>query len=90
MTTVFKTPLRGTNVAPKFDGTSTRLIPYLEDIEQLLDHAGHTSEQCIKSAIHYAPADESETWMMLDEALGKDWNKFVKAVKALYPSCEED
>ncbi|KIK32852.1 hypothetical protein CY34DRAFT_18761 [Suillus luteus UH-Slu-Lm8-n1] len=35
MTTVFKMPLRGTDAAPKFDGTPARLIPYLEDIEQL-------------------------------------------------------
>lgn len=90
MTTVFKMPLRGTDAAPKFDGTPARLIPYLEDIEQLSDHAGHTSEQRIKSAIRYAPADESETWTMLDEALGKDWDKFVAAVKSLYPGCEGD
>lgn len=25
---------------------------------------------------------------MLDEVLEKDWDKFVKAVKALYPGCE--
>ncbi|KIK32644.1 hypothetical protein CY34DRAFT_18896 [Suillus luteus UH-Slu-Lm8-n1] len=61
MTTVFKMPLRGTNVAPKFDGTPARLILYLEDIEQLSDHAGHTSEQRIKLPIRYTPADESET-----------------------------
>lgn len=51
MTTVFKMPLRGTDAAPKFDSTPACLIPYLEDIEQLSDHAGHTSEQRIKSAI---------------------------------------
>ncbi|KAG1730562.1 hypothetical protein EDD22DRAFT_788670 [Suillus occidentalis] len=83
-------PLRGTEAAPKFNGTPVCLIPYLEDIEQLSDHAGHTPEQHIKSAIHYAPVEESETWTMLDEALGKDWDKFVKAVKVLYPGCEGD
>ena len=44
----------------------------------------------IKSAIRYAPPEESETWTMLEEAKGKDWDKFVSAVKTLYPGCEGD
>jgi hypothetical protein len=27
---------------------------------------------------------------MLEEAKGKDWDKFVSAVKTLYPGCEGD
>ncbi|KAG1847315.1 hypothetical protein DFJ58DRAFT_730197 [Suillus subalutaceus] len=56
----FKMPLRGTNAAPKFNGTPTRLIPFFEDVELLADYAGLTAEQHIKAAIRYTPIDESE------------------------------
>ncbi|KAG1853461.1 hypothetical protein DFJ58DRAFT_728214 [Suillus subalutaceus] len=47
----FKMPLRGTDAAPKFNGTPTRLIPFFEDVELLADYAGLTVEQRIKAAI---------------------------------------
>ncbi|KAG1855178.1 hypothetical protein DFJ58DRAFT_727615 [Suillus subalutaceus] len=84
----FKMPLRGTDAAPKFNGTPTRLIPFCEDVELLADYAGLTAEQCIKAAIQYAPVDKSETWASRPTAKGKDWDKFVDAIKAMYPGCE--
>ncbi|KAG2030962.1 hypothetical protein BDR03DRAFT_1016575 [Suillus americanus] len=86
----FRMPLRGTDAAPKFDGTPARLIPFFEDLEQLADYAGLTIEARIKAAIGYAPFEELETWASQPAAKGKDWDKFVAAVKAMYPGCEGD
>ncbi|KAG2101829.1 uncharacterized protein F5147DRAFT_561148, partial [Suillus discolor] len=83
-------PLCGTDTAPKFDGTATRLLTYLEDADLLGDHASLDAESRIKATIRYAPVEESETWEMLDKAKGKDWKKFYNALKLLYPGCEGD
>ncbi|KAG2065755.1 hypothetical protein BDR04DRAFT_1031960 [Suillus decipiens] len=82
--------LRGTDTAPKFDGMLVRLIPFLEDIDAIADHAMLTDEQWIKAALRYVPIEEAETWEMLDEAALPDWKKFIAAVKLLYPGCEGD
>jgi len=89
-TPVFRMPLRGTDAAPKFDGTPARLILFFKDIEQLADYAALDHEQCIKCAIQYAPIDEAEVWVLEPEAKGKDWDKFIAVIKAMYPGCEGD
>jgi hypothetical protein len=38
-TPIFRMPLRGTDAAPKFNGTPARLILFFEDREQLVDYA---------------------------------------------------
>lgn len=86
---IFRMPLCGTDTAPKFDGTTTRLLAYLEDVALLSNHAGLMDEVCIK-AICYAPIEESETWEMLNKADSNDWKKFYNALKLLYPGCEGD
>jgi len=83
-------PLRGTDAAPKFDGTPACLILFFEDIEQLVDYAALDHEQCIKCAIQYAPIDEAEVWVLEPEEKGKDWDKFIAVIKAMYPGCEGD
>jgi hypothetical protein len=83
-------PLRGTDAAPKFDGTPACFIPFFEDVEQLADYAALDHEQRIKCAIRYAPIDEAEVWALEPEVKGKDWDKFIAVIKAMYPGCEGD
>ncbi|KAG2079155.1 hypothetical protein BDR04DRAFT_996704, partial [Suillus decipiens] len=80
----------GTDAVPKFDSMPACLIPFLEDIDAIADHAMLTDEQRIKAALRYMPIKEAETWEMLDEAALPDWKKFIAAVKLLYPGCEGD
>jgi hypothetical protein len=89
-TPVFRMPLRDTNAVPKFDGTPACLILFFEDVEQLVDYATLDHEQRIKCAIQYAPIDEAEVWALKPEAKGKDWDKFIAVIKAMYPGCEGD
>jgi hypothetical protein len=89
-TPVFRMPLRGTDAAPKFDGTPARLILFFKDVEQLADYAALDHEQRIKCAIQYTPIDEAEVWALEPEAKGKDWDKFIAVIKAMYPGCEGD
>jgi len=89
-TPIFRMPLRGTDAAPKFDGMPARLILFFEDVEQLADYAALDHEQRIKCAIRYAPIDEAEVWALEPEAKGKDWDKFIAVIKAMYPGCEGD
>jgi hypothetical protein len=87
-TPVFRMPLRGTDTVPKFDGTPACLIPFFEDVEQLAYYAALEHKQCIKCAIQYAPIDEAEVWVLEPEAKGKDLDKFIAVIKAMYPGCE--
>ncbi|KAG2101609.1 uncharacterized protein F5147DRAFT_776611 [Suillus discolor] len=89
-TSTYRMPLHGTNATPKFDGTTTRLLAFLEDVSLLGNHASLGNEAHIKAAICYAPIEESKTWEMLDEAAGTSWKKFYDALKLLYPGCEGD
>jgi len=66
------------------------LILFFEDVEQLVDYAALDHEQCIKCAIRYTPIDEAEVWVLEPEAKGKDWDKFIAVIKAMYPGCEGD
>ncbi|KAG2062921.1 hypothetical protein BDR04DRAFT_935504, partial [Suillus decipiens] len=79
---------QGTDATPKFDGMPACLIPFLEDVDAIADHAMLTDEQWIKAALRYVPIKEVETWEMLDEAALPNWKKFIAAVKLLYPGCE--
>jgi hypothetical protein len=83
-------PLRGTNTVPKFDGMPAHLIPFFEDVEQLVDCAALDHKQRIKCAIQYTPIDEAEVWVLKPEAKGKDLDKFIAVIKAMYPGCEGD
>ncbi|KAG2065902.1 hypothetical protein BDR04DRAFT_1160914 [Suillus decipiens] len=76
------------DIAPKFDSTPACLIPFLEDVDAIADHALLTDEQWIKAALRYAPIEEAETWEMLNEAALPNWKKFIAVVKLLYPGCE--
>jgi len=66
------------------------LYCFFEDVEQLADYAALDHEQRIKCAIRYAPIDEAEVWALEPEAKGKDWDKFIAVIKAMYPGCEGD
>jgi hypothetical protein len=81
-------PLRGTDAVPKFDGMPAHLILFFEDVEQLADYAALDHKQRIKCAIRYAPIDKAEVWALEPEAKGKDWDKFITVIKAMYPGCE--
>ncbi|KAG2065981.1 hypothetical protein BDR04DRAFT_1031352 [Suillus decipiens] len=83
-------PLQGMDTVPKFDGTPARLIPFLEAIDAIANHAMLTDKQQIQAALRYMPIEEAETWEMLDEATLPDWKKFVAVVKLLYPGCKGD
>ncbi|OJA19498.1 hypothetical protein AZE42_14142, partial [Rhizopogon vesiculosus] len=76
-----------------FDGTPRDLVRYFEDVSELLDTANIADEgKRIKAALRYIHCDDAETWETLDKvtAPSPDYEKFVKAVKALYPGCEND
>jgi hypothetical protein len=89
-TPIFRMPLRGTDAAPKFDGMPVHLIPFFKDVEQLADYATLNHEQHIKCTTQYAPIDEAEVWALEPEVKGKDWDKFITVIKAMYPGCEGD
>ena len=63
---------------------------YLKDIDFLCTTAGLDEAQKIKAALCYAILDEVEIWEMLAEANAApvDWDKFIDAVKKMYPGCE--
>ncbi|KAG2078299.1 hypothetical protein BDR04DRAFT_1147970 [Suillus decipiens] len=73
MSAPFCMSLRGTDAAPKFNSMPACLIPFLEDVDAIADHAMLTDEQQIKAALRYAPIEEVETWEMLDEAALPNW-----------------
>ncbi|KAG1719382.1 uncharacterized protein EDB91DRAFT_1257711 [Suillus paluster] len=83
-------PLRGTPSAPKFDGSARDLIRYFEDVSQLANAANLTPAQAIKACLRYIHRDDAGTWETLEETGKADFDKFVDAVKTLYPGCESD
>ncbi|KAG2063680.1 hypothetical protein BDR04DRAFT_1163406 [Suillus decipiens] len=88
MSAPFRMLLQGMDAAPKFNGTPAHLIPFLEDVNAITDHAMLTDEQRIKAVLRYAPIEEAETWEMLSEAALPNWKKFIAVVKLLYPGCK--
>jgi hypothetical protein len=64
------------------------LIQFFEDVEQLADYTALDHKQRIKCTIQYTPIDEAEAWVLKPEAKGKDWDKFIAVVKAMYPGCD--
>ncbi|OJA12002.1 hypothetical protein AZE42_12346 [Rhizopogon vesiculosus] len=92
-THTFQILLHNTPTTPKFDGTPRDLICYFEDVSELLDTTNITDKgKWIKATLRYIHCDDAETWETLDEATAPspDYEKFIKAVKTLYPGCEND
>jgi hypothetical protein len=85
-------PLQGSSKAPKFDGTTTLLISYIDDVESLIAAANIADDaQKIKIALRFADEDEAEGWRLLAQATAQpaDWATFIQALKDLYPGCED-
>ncbi|OJA08726.1 hypothetical protein AZE42_13525 [Rhizopogon vesiculosus] len=92
-THAFQMPLHNTPTTPKFDGTPRDFVRYFEDVSELLNATNITDKgKRIKAALRYIHRDDAETWETLDEATAPspNYENFVKAVKTLYPGCEND
>jgi hypothetical protein len=85
-------PLRGSSKAPKFDGTTSLLISYIDDVDSLIAAANIADDaQKIKIALRFADEDEAEGWRLLTQATARppDYAAFITAVKDLYPGCAD-
>ncbi|KAG2738154.1 hypothetical protein P692DRAFT_201731714 [Suillus brevipes Sb2] len=83
-------PIRGTDSAPKYDGSTENLIAFIDDFEDLADQAGLQGTDRIRGIIRYVPTSERELWSETPEAKGTDYGAFIKEVKRMYPGCEGD
>ena len=81
-------PIRGSDKAPKFDGTAENLLAFIEDYEACADDANLVGGDRIKGIIRYLPNSERALWSGMPEAKLSDYNAFIKEVKEMYPGCE--
>ncbi|KAG1761645.1 hypothetical protein EDD22DRAFT_953827 [Suillus occidentalis] len=86
----FRMPIRGTDGAPKYDGSTENLLAFIDDYEDLADQAGLGGADRIRGIIRYVPTSERELWSETPEAKGGDYAAFIKEVKRMYPGCEGD
>ncbi|KAG2085531.1 hypothetical protein BD769DRAFT_1681618 [Suillus cothurnatus] len=78
-------PFRGTDRAPKFNGTTDNLAEFIDAYEQLADEAGLQGLNRIKGIIRYLERDDRELWAGLPEAQESDYDVFMKEIKVMYP-----
>ena len=83
-------PVRGTNQAPKFDGTTPQLRDFLETFDASANDAGLLGNDRIKQILRYLSSDDRELWSGLPEASLSDYEAFIKEVKDMYPGWEGD
>ncbi|KAG2739744.1 hypothetical protein P692DRAFT_201670809, partial [Suillus brevipes Sb2] len=83
-------PVRGTDRAPKFNGTTPQLRDFLETFDANADDAGLLGNDRIKQILRYLNADDRELWSGLPEASTSDYYAFIKEVKDMYPGWEGD
>ncbi|KAG2748104.1 hypothetical protein P692DRAFT_201715678, partial [Suillus brevipes Sb2] len=88
--TPFHMPVRGTNQAPKFDGTTPQLRDFLETFDASANDAGLLGNDRIKQILRYLSSDDRELWSGLPEASLSDYDAFIKEVKDMYPGWEGD
>jgi hypothetical protein len=55
---LYKMPFRGTDRAPKFNGTTDNLAEFIDAYEQLTDKAGLQGLDRIKGIIRYLECDD--------------------------------
>jgi hypothetical protein len=82
---LYEMPFRGTDRAPKFDGTTDNLAEFIDAYEQLADKAGLQGLNRIKGIIRYLERDDRELWAGLPEAQESDYDVFMKEIKVMYP-----
>ncbi|KAG2081485.1 hypothetical protein BD769DRAFT_1683948 [Suillus cothurnatus] len=82
---LYEMPFRGTDCAPKFDGTTDNLAEFIDAYEQLADEAGLQGRDRIKGIIRYLERDDRELWAGLPEAQESDYDVFMKEIKVMYP-----
>jgi hypothetical protein len=83
--TPYEMPFRGTDCAPKFDGTSDMLTEFIDAYEECVDRAGLQGLDKIKGIIKYLERDDRELWAGLPEAQTSDYKAFMKEIKVMYP-----
>jgi hypothetical protein len=88
MAATIRMPIRGSDKAPKFDGTAENLLAFIEDYEACADDANLVGGDRIKGIIRYLPNSERALWSGMPEAKLSDYNAFIKEVKEMYPGCE--
>ncbi|KAG2746277.1 hypothetical protein P692DRAFT_201867879, partial [Suillus brevipes Sb2] len=88
--TPFRMPIRGTDRAPKFNGTTLQLRDFLETFDANADDAGLLGNDRIKQILRYLNSDDRELWSGLPEASSSDYHAFIKEVKDMYPGWEGD
>ncbi|KDR83267.1 hypothetical protein GALMADRAFT_37907, partial [Galerina marginata CBS 339.88] len=76
--------------APRFDGKTTSLVPFLEEVKHLADACALSVSSCIKWTLIYAPQDDRELWELFDSAKGSSWDEFVKEICSYYPGAIGD
>lgn len=83
-------PRRGDRLAPTFDGTTSKLNRFIEDVELLGADANVGGSDLIKWAVRYCEQDVADLWSSLPTHSGADWAAFKVEVEALYPGVSGD
>ncbi|KAG2745377.1 hypothetical protein P692DRAFT_20648352, partial [Suillus brevipes Sb2] len=83
-------PVRGTNHAPKFDGTTPQLRDFLEMFDASTNDAGLLGNDRIKQILRYLSSDDRELWSGLPDVSLSDYDAFIKEVKDMYPGWQGD
>jgi hypothetical protein len=78
-------PVRVTDHAPKFNGTTSQLRDFLETFDMHADDAGLLGNDHIMQLLRYLNSDDRELWSCLPEASLSDYATFIKEVKDMYP-----
>ena len=78
-------PSRSHHAAPRFDGKSSSLSLFLDDVEYLAKTCGLSKKETIKWAIRYSPSIDRELWEMQESVETGNWERFKEEVYDLYP-----
>lgn len=80
-------PMRQSNQAPSWDGSSSSLKDFFEEFDMLATNCKVDAADNIKYAKRYIPEEHRELWDSLWNEL-KNWDKFKAKVLALHPGSE--
>lgn len=86
-------PIRTDKSAPKFDPTNPRTLErYVDDLEMLFEHVLIEDDKAKKKYfVTYVAINKQDTFKSLAEFTdGNTYDRFVKAVRDLYPGSTKD
>jgi hypothetical protein len=83
-------PSRGARGAPEFDGKSSNLKRFFEDVEVHSTRSGLNDQEKINWCLSYVNPTDEETWELLPGRKAHIYADFKKEVFALYPNLDND